>query len=566
MLRSLICVFVGHVDHGKTSILDQIRGTKVTAQEAGAITQHISCTKLVPEKLQKICKNLKDQVKIPGLLFLDTPGHEAFTTLRKRGGNLADVAILVIDINEGLKPQTIEAIEILKHYKTPFIIAANKIDTLSQFRKTELDSLLENINQQSQDFTNLLDTKVYELVGKLAEHGFNAERFDRVEDYTKQIAIVPTSAKFGLGIPELLMIISGLAQKFLEKKLEIDKNIEGKAIILEKKDTEGLGKTIDIILYDGRIKENDTIVIGNTGEPIVTKIKAMFEEDKKLIPIKEAEAAIALKISAPNLDHAIVGMPVRVANKNLEETKEEVQKEIEEVLIEADNEGIIIKADTIGSLEALTKLLKEKNILIKKALIGDVTKNDLANASAEENPLFKVILAFNVKPIETKEVKIIHSDVIYKVVEDIEKFQETESKRIEQEQLGNLVKPFKLQVLKNCIFHISHPAIVGVEVLAGKLKSNTKITKDGSNLTEVKEIQLDGKNVKEAEKGKQVAISLPNITAGRQVKELDILYSNIPESDFRKLKEFKSYLNPAEVEILRELASLKRKTNATWGV
>jgi len=567
MLRSLICVFVGHVDHGKTSLLDKIRGTKVAAQEAGAITQHISCTKLTSEKLQKLCEKIKkDTITIPGLLFLDTPGHEAFTTLRKRGGNLADIAILVIDINEGIKPQTIEAIEILKQYKTPFVIAANKIDLIPSFKKTNKTQLLEDLKDQSEDYTKNLDTKLYNIVGKLAEYNLNSDRFDKIDDFTQQIAIIPTSATFNLGVSELIMIISGLAQKFLEKNLEVHKEQQGKAIILEVKETPGLGKTIDIILYDGKISEKDTIVIGNLESPIVTKVKAIYEQDKKLVQIKKAQAAMALKISAPELENAIAGMPVRVANKDLEEIKEEVQSEIEDVLIETDNEGIIIKADTIGSLEALIKLLKEKDVKIKKALIGDVNKNDIANASAEENSLNKVILAFNVKTITTKEVKIISSDIIYKVIDDLIKFQESESKRLEHEQLFNLVKPFKLQILKNCIFHISHPAIVGIEVLAGTLKSNTPITKDGSNLTEVKEIQLEGKTISEAETGKQVAVSLPGVIAGRQVKELDILYSDIPEEDFRKLKEFKRYLKPAEVEVLKEIANLKRKNNPTWGV
>ena len=219
-IRQPIVTVVGHVDHGKTSILDKIRGSAIQAGEAGGITQAIGASIIPLHTIQKITGELLEKMNmkfnIPGILFIDTPGHASFTSLRKRGGNLADIAILVVDITEGLKPQTIESIEILKQFKTPFIIAANKIDLISGW-VTKEGPLAASLNSQPDSVRNLVDTKLYNLVGKIAEHGFNADRFDRVDDFTKNIAIVPTSAKTGEGIPELLMIMSGLAQKFLEK-------------------------------------------------------------------------------------------------------------------------------------------------------------------------------------------------------------------------------------------------------------------------------------------------------------------------------------------------------------
>ena len=161
-LRSLVCTVVGHIDHGKTTILDRISGTAVAASEAGLITQCISCTNIPFSVIENICKCLPQikKIKIPGLLFLDTPGHASFTNLRKRGGNIADIAILVIDINEGIKPQTRESIEILRSYKTPFIIAANKIDLINGWHSDKKVGILESIKKQSERIREELDKKL----------------------------------------------------------------------------------------------------------------------------------------------------------------------------------------------------------------------------------------------------------------------------------------------------------------------------------------------------------------------------------------------------------------------
>ena len=567
-MRQLIAAFVGHVDHGKTSILDQIRGTAVVTKEAGGITQCISAWSINRETINKVCGNLlktaKIDLTIPGILFIDTPGHEAFTTLRKRGGSIADIAVLVIDINEGLKPQTLEAIDILKTYKTPFVIAANKIDVASGFLSKKDQPLVKTLNEQQEHIQKILDERLYDLVAKLSEIGLNSDRFDRVDDFTKQIAIVPCSAKTGDGIPEVLMMISGLAQRFLEEKLVEQK--DGKGSILEIKEEKGIGKTLDVIVYAGSIKKGDQIVIAGLEKPIVTKVKGLFEpEGKKLKTVNEVKAACGVKISALNVEEALVGMPIWVANDNLDEVKEEIQKEIEEVLIETEKDGIVIKADTIGSLEALTKLLKEQGIPIKKADIGDVTKKDVAAAESEKDDWNKVVVAFNVK-VGKEDIKIIHNDIIYKIIEDLVKYREEQEKLKEAKELENLVMPCKLEILKDCIFRINNPAIVGVEILAGKVRRGIPVTKSGKKLSEVKEIQSENKSVTEVESGKQVAISLPGLTVGRQIKEGDILYSDIPEEDFRKLKKLKKYLKGAEVEVLKELAEIKRKKNVVWGV
>jgi len=584
MIRSPICTVAGHVDHGKTSVLDKIRGTAIVETEAGRITQAIGASIVPLTTIRKICGPLLERLNIkftiPGLLFIDTPGHAAFTNLRKRGGNLADIAIVVIDINEGIKPQTTEVIDILKQYKTPFVVALNKIDLISGWQSNKT-LLLENVSKQSTTIQQLLDKKLYELVGRLSTFGLNSERFDRVDDYTKQIAIIPLSAKTGEGIPELLMVITGLAQKYLEKKLDIDIKRFAKGTILEVKETKGLGITLDVIVYDGTLKRNDLIVIGGLEKPIVTKVKALFEpmplaemRDKKtkFKAVQSVSASTGIKISSPDIENVVAGMPLRACKEEeLEKVKEEIQKEVEEVVIETDDKGIIIKADTLGSLEALIKLLKEKNITIRKASVGNISKKDIAEASTiyAEDPLKAVVLGFNVS-CDMKEVglvKIITSDIIYKIIEEFEKWQTEEKARKEKDQLSQLVMPCKLQILKGYVFRQSNPAVSGIEVLAGKLKVGVGLMKDeGKRITFVKSMQSEQENIEEAEKGRQLAISMDNVTIGRQVNEGDMLYSVMPESDFRKLKKLKEHLKPEEIEAIKEIAAIMRKENPTWGI
>ncbi len=569
-LRSPICVVVGHIDHGKSSILDRIRNTNIIASEAGGITQAISFTNLSLKRIKQVSGGLLDALKInltiPGVLFLDTPGHAAFNNLRKRGGNLADIAILVIDITKGIEEQSIESINILKQYKTPFIIAANKIDLLSGWQKKD-DFLIKDINLQGERARQELDNKIYELVGKLSEIGFNSERFDRVDDYTKNVAIVPVSAKTNEGIPELLMVVSGLAQKYLENNLVISKE-NGRGTVLEVKE-EKAGTVIYSVIYDGCLKKNDQIVIGGVEKPIVTKVRAIFSADEKFKfkEEKEVSAAIGIRLLASNVKDVISGMPLIVANKDLEKFKEEVQKEVEEVLIYTDREGVVVKADTLGSLEALTNLLKQNGIQIKKATIGNISKKDVMDAVAENEELNKVILGFNVKAIEDKDVKIITNEVIYKLIEDYEKWKKQKLDEQEKKELENVVRPCKVQILPGCIFRQSNPAVVGVVVLGGLVKNDVPLIKlTGEKISEVKSMQLEGKNIEKAEKNKEIAISLPNAVLGRHIRERDILISDMNEEDFIKLKKLKKYLNRDEIELLKEIANIKRKKDPLWGI
>ena len=582
-IRSPICTTLGHVDHGKSSILDTIRGSAIVAGEAGKITQSIGASIVPLEVIRKRCGSLLDALNmnftIPGLLFIDTPGHAAFTSLRKRGGSLADIAILVVDLNEGFKPQTLEALEILKQSKTPFVVAANKLDLVGGFQHKE-GCLLEQVKNQSENTRHKIDMQLYELVGKLSEYGFDSERFDRVEDFTKKIAIIPTSAKEGTGIPELMTVIAGLAQRFLEANLHFCGESPGRANILEVKEEKGLGKTIDVILHDGTIRVNDTIIIGTLDEPIVTKVKALLEpiplaeiRDKKVKykHVPSVTAAVGVKIAANELDGVVAGMPLRVAHDDIDEAADEIRDEVDEVLVQTDAEGIVIKADSIGSLEALSLILKEKEIPVKRASIGNITKKDIIEASAnlDQEPLYSVILGFNVKSLVdgTDDVMILTDDVIYTLVERFEGWMEKKKGEQDTAELDKLVRPSKVRIMPGYVFRQSNPAVVGVEIMQGTLRSNTPVMNlEGKAVSRIKGIQLEQGNIEEAEEGKQVAIALPDVTVGRQIKEGDILYANVPEDDFKALKEFKKHLSDTEKDILKEIAKIKRASNPVWGI
>jgi translation initiation factor 5B len=580
-IRQPIVSVLGHVDHGKTSVLDFIRGSTVAARESGAITQHIGATEVPIDAIYNVCGDLLKSKKfsLPGLLFIDTPGHHAFTTLRARGGSLADLAILIVDINEGLKPQSYESIRILKQYKTPFVIAANKIDAISGWQKIE-NIAKSRIEKQRPNVKNIFKERLYEMIGSVSEQKLNSDLYFNISDFRKTIGIIPISAKTGEGIPELLMILVGLAQRFLEDQLHIESG-PGKGSVLEVKEEVGLGKTIDAIIYNGTIKTEDKIVIGTTDEPIVTRIKALLKPKpldeirdprERFDSVPEVHAACGIKISSPDLDNVIPGAPIRVAKTNIDEVIAEIKNQTK-IDFKLDEQGIIIKADTIGSLEALIKESRDKGIEIRKAEIGNVSKRDIVEAYATLDSLNKLIFAFNVKILpEAKEelantdITIFNEDVIYTIMENYDEWIEKKKAEIERERRQDYTHPGMIKFLPEYIFRVSHPAVFGVRILSGRIKTGLKLMKeDGRVIGSIKGIQSENKSVDEAIQGQEVAISIEGVTIGRQIKGEDILFTDLPASDAKKLREL-DVLNPDEKDVLNKIFEIKRKTDKFWGM
>jgi len=580
MLRQPIVAMMGHVDHGKTSVLDSIRGTAVAAKEAGGITQAIGAS-IIPLKTINavagpLLKQLNLELKVPGLLFIDTPGHAAFTNLRKRGGNLADIAVLVIDVMQGIQPQTKECIDILRHYKTPFVIALNKVDLIDRWRSG--NQLLQSFQKQPPEALAKLDTKLYEVVGKIFECGFNADRFDRITEHAKQIAMVPVSAKTGEGMPELLMVIAGLAQRFLTESLKTETKDSAKGTVLEVKEDKGIGTALDAIIYDGSLHVGDEIVVVGPDGPLTASVKALFLPDPccdmrdkraKFTSVKKVAAATGVRISAPGAELAIAGMPLRAATpKTRDAVIVEVAAEVAEVLVETDDKGVVVKADTLGSLEALLFLLREAKIQVRKASVGRIGKQDIASAESmkETDPTHAVILGFNVPPVEAP-VKIITSEVIYQLIEDYTAWMKGDSMNRKKAEREKLPFPARIILLKGYVFRQSNPAVCGVEVQAGKLKTGIKMMKkDGVPITALRGMQKEQENVALAQRNDQLSASFSDVIIGRQLFEGDVLYTVIDEPDFRALKDVRDQLSEDEREVLREIAIIMREKNPLWGV
>ena len=437
MIRQPIICVMGHVDHGKTTLLDRIRNSAIAAKEVGGITQHIGASEVPIEVISEICGPLLKsggmKMMIPGLLFIDTPGHEAFTNLRQRGGSVADLAILVVDITKGFEPQTVEAIEILKQYKTPFIIAANKVDLITGWIASGSKSIGEALKKQNDQVLAKLEDRIFYIIGKLSEYEFSSERYDRITDFTKELAIVPISAKSGEGIAELLMLVAGLSQKYMEAKLKIEVGGPGKGSILEKKEVKGLGTTIDVILYDGSLKVNDTIAFATPEGIGTTKIRAMLkpkplheirESTSKFYYVDSVDAASGVKISATSLEEALPGSPVIQVVEGSDYTKE-ISAEISEVF-KTDKTGVVLKADTIGSIEAISRLLAAEGFKVSKKGLGNVNRRDILDAFGMNSVdrLSAVVLAFNVGIeqdaevfADTSGIKIIRNNIIYGIVD-----------------------------------------------------------------------------------------------------------------------------------------------------
>jgi len=568
-LRQPIVAVLGHVDHGKTTLLDYIRGSLVAKGEAGLITQHIGASEIPISYIKRICGPLLQKmhvdVEVPGLLFIDTPGHEAFTTLRKRGGAIADIAVLVIDINEGVQPQTNESIRFLRDFKTPFVIALTKIDRIAGWMQTPGECFLNSWNKQSKRVQDELEKKLYRIAGQLTEQGFETERYDRVEDFKRKVCLVPVSGITGEGMPDLLMMLTGLAQRYLKDRLFVTPG-EGKGTVLEVKEFRGLGTTIDVILYDGEIMTGDWLVIG-IKDMIVTKIRAMLKPnpmselrvEKVFQSVKSVTAAAGVKIAAPDLEKVIAGSPLRAVSgkSRIDVLKNEILEEVSEVEIATENKGVILRADTLGSLEALVKTLKEIHVPIRKAAIGEVTKQDVMEIKSLPK---HVIFAFNVrlppeiiKTASDNKVKVFSSDVIYRLIEDYEQWEKEAAKRREDELLNSVNRPGRFRIMPGYLFRQSKPAIVGVEVVRGIIKPGNKLKKGGKIIGEIKELQSQGENVSEAKAGEKVAVSIGGGIVGRNIDEGDELDVALSPADVSVLKKLRHRLRGDELELLDEL-------------
>jgi translation initiation factor 5B len=589
-LRTPIVAVLGHVDHGKTTLLDTVRGSAVSEGEAGAITQHIGATAVPLETVSEMAGDLvdPDDFDLPGLLFIDTPGHHSFTTLRSRGGALADIAVLVVDVNDGFQPQTEEAVDILQRTGTPFVVAANKVDTTPGWNPQPGTPAQVSLAAQSDRARQALESSLYELIGDLSDHGFSADFYWRVQNFQKNVGVVPVSAVTAEGVPDLLAVLMGLSQRYMKSEMAVDVAGPGAGTVLEVKEERGFGATLDVILYDGTIREDDEIVVGGRDGPIVTTVRALLQPrplaeirtEKRFERVEEVRAASGIKIAAPDLDDAMAGAPVRVVrDRPVEEVVEEVQAELAQIQVATEEEGVVVKADTLGSLEAMANALQEAEVPILRAEVGVVAPRDVTVASTANEAEHRVILGFNVDvladaedDVDRGDVRVFRNDVIYQLVEEYEAYVE-EMKREQQETvLDKIVKPGRFRILDDHVFRQSSPAVVGVEVLAGTIKTNVNVLAwpegdaEPTRVGDVNGIQEQGEDVGEAMRGDRVSVAIDGPTVGRQIKEGDELWVEVPEKHAKILEqELSEELRVDEYEALNAYLDRHRERDPFWG-
>ena len=442
--------------------------------------------------------------------------------------------------------------------------------------------LLQAINAQGTSTQSELDRRLYELVGSLSANGYQSERFDRIKDFTKNVAIVPTSAVTGMGISELLMVLSGLTQQYMKDRLRVVTG-PAKGAILEVREETGLGLTLDTIIYEGVLRKTDTIVVGGLDDVIVAKIRALLQPKEldeirdpkeKFSHIDEIHAAAGVKIVAPDIEGAVAGAPVYAVSdpEHLETITQQVRDEISSIRIQTDKSGIVLKTDTLGSLEAVTQFLQERKVPVRVADVGPIVKRDVieARAAGDTDPLNAVILGFNVKfgpEIEDLaaeyEVETFLNEVIYRLYDDYNAWLIVKREQAKAESLGAIIRPAKIDLIPDYVFRQSNPAVVGVRVY-GLLRPKTRlINAEGKRIGQILQIQDRSVTVEEASDGMEVAVSIRGPTIGRQVKSDETLYVDVPDKHIMAIrKKFLDDLTQPERDVLEELTQIKRAAGA----
>lgn len=578
------------MDHGKTSLLDKIRGTLVAKREAGGITQHVGASYLPLDTLVDVVKDIEEiqvgaRLKIPGLLVIDTPGHQAFMNLRKRGGSIADFAILVVDLTAGVMPQTVESIEILRGRNTPFVVAANKVDLLKGWAPKGTLSIMKSIKAQDQQTRRLMEEKLYELVGQLSRLGLDADLFYSMKGFRGRAPVVPISAKTGEGVSEMIAIMAGMIQGFLAEPLLV-KSKRGRGTVLEVKEEVGMGPTLNVILYDGELSVGNSIVLSGSSGPIVTKVRAIFvpkpldeirDPRNKFSQLSTCRASSGVKLSAPNLEGALAGSSLIVSNSEDQQREaiDELSKEYASFLFRRDTEGIVLKADALGSLEALVLELEKGGIKVRTADIGPIFRKDVVEAStASASQTHRALVAFNVKVTHEAAttakdlgVKLFLGEIIYRLVEEYTQWKDEYERATDAERFSRITTPATLYVLPGYVFRRSKPAIFGIRVERGILREGVNLIDDeGESVGQVQSVRLKDQPTKEAKAGDEVSVSVTDAVVGRSVREGQTLHVDVPSSDAYELKAKLSSLATQDVsDALEEVSKIKRKKEPYWG-
>ncbi|KAM5182010.1 eukaryotic translation initiation factor 5B isoform 2-T2 [Mantella aurantiaca] len=586
ILRSPVICVLGHVDTGKTKILDKLRHTHVQDSEAGGITQQIGATNVPLDAIKeqtKMVKNFdRENMKIPGMLIIDTPGHESFSNLRNRGSSLCDIAILVVDIMHGLEPQTIESLNLLKTKKCPFIVALNKIDRLYDWKKSPETDVAATLKKQKKNTKDEFEERTKAIIVEFAQQGLNAALFYENKDPRTFVSLVPTSAHSGDGMGNLISLLVDLTQTMLNKRLAHSEEL--RAQVMEVKALPGMGTTIDVILINGRLREGDTVIVPGVEGPIVTQIRGLLlPPPMKELRVKnqyekhkEVLAAQGVKILGKDLEKTLAGLPLLVAHKEDEipVLRDELIHELKQTLnaIKLEEKGVYVQASTLGSLEALLEFLKTSEVPYAGINIGPVHKKDVMKASVmlEHDPQYAVILAFDVRiEREAQEmadslgVRIFSAEIIYHLFDAFTKYRQDYKKQKQEEFKHIAVFPCKIRILPQFIFNSRDPIVMGVIIEAGQVKQGTPIcvpTKNFVDVGIVTGLEINHKPVDVAKKGQEVCIKIEPIPGespkmyGRHFEATDHLVSKITRQSIDALKNwFRDEMQKSDWQLIVEL-------------
>ncbi|XP_054829515.1 eukaryotic translation initiation factor 5B isoform X2 [Eublepharis macularius] len=585
-LRAPVICVLGHVDTGKTKILDKLRHTHVQDGEAGGITQQIGATNVPLEAINEQAKMVKsfdrDSVKIPGMLIIDTPGHESFSNLRNRGSSLCDIAILVVDIMHGLEPQTIESINLLKSKKCPFVVALNKIDRLYDWKKSPDSDVAVTLKKQKKNTKDEFEERAKAIIVEFAQQGLNAALYHENKDPRTFVSLVPTSAHTGDGMGSLIALLVELTQTMLSKRLAHCEEL--RAQVMEVKALPGMGTTIDVILINGRLREGDSIIVPGVEGPIVTQIRGLLlPPPMKELRVKnqyekhkEVVAAQGVKILGKDLEKTLAGLPLLVAYKEDEipVLKDELIHELKQTLnaIKLEEKGVYVQASTLGSLEALLEFLKTSEVPYAGINIGPVHKKDVMKASVmlEHDPQYAVILAFDVRierdaqeMADSLGVRIFSAEIIYHLFDAFTKYRQDYKKQKQEEFKHIAVFPCKMKILPQFIFNSRDPIVMGVLVEAGQVKQGTPMCVPSKNFIDigiVTSIEVNHKQVDVAKKGQEVCVKIEPIPGeapkmfGRHFEATDILVSKISRQSIDALKDwFRDEMQKSDWQLIVEL-------------
>ncbi|GAA6090279.1 eukaryotic translation initiation factor 5B [Tachysurus ichikawai] len=585
-LRSPVVCVLGHVDTGKTKILDKLRHTHVQDGEAGGITQQIGATNVPLETIveqTKMVKNFdRENIKIPGMLIIDTPGHESFSNLRNRGSSLCDIAILVVDIMHGLEPQTLESINLLKEKKCPFIVALNKIDRLYDWKKSPDTDVVATLKKQKKNTKDEFDERAKAVMLEFAQQGLNAALFYENKDPRTFVSLVPTSAHSGDGMGNLIALLVELTQTMLARRLAHCDEL--RAQVMEVKALPGMGTTIDVILINGCLREGDTIIVPGVEGPIITQIRGLLlppplkelRVKNQYEKHKEVNTSQGVKILGKDLEKTLAGLPLLVAHKDDEipVLRDDLVRELKQTLnaIKLEEKGVYVQASTLGSLEALLEFLRTSKVPYAGINIGPVHKKDVMKASTmlEHDPQYAVILAFDVKierdsqeMADSLGVRIFSAEIIYHLFDAFTKYREDYKKQKQEEFKHVAVFPCKLRILPQFIFNSRDPIVMGVTVEAGVLKTGTPLcvpSKAFVDIGIVTSIEMNHKPVDTAKKGQEICVKIEPIPGespkmyGRHFEAVDMIVSKITRQSIDALKNwFRDEMQKTDWQLIMEL-------------